>query len=61
MNIFSFMGEHLVLTFFLALVVGDVIVRTTAAIRGHFDATHCDNCSCDDDEDEECSASPSDQ
>lgn len=47
MNIFTFMGEHPILTFFLAMIIGDVVVRTTAAIRGHFDTSHCDNCSCE--------------
>jgi len=45
MNIFTFMGEHPILTFFLAIVLGDCIVRTTAAIRGHLGSVHCGNCS----------------
>jgi len=45
MAIFTFMGEHPILTFFLALIISQCVVNSIMAIRGH-----CDNCRCDEDE-----------
>jgi len=45
MSILTFMGEHPVLTFFLALIFTNCVVKSIAAIRGHFDE-HCDDCNC---------------
>lgn len=51
MNILTFMGEHTWLTFFLALIFSQCVIKSIAAVRGHFDTGHCDNCRCAENDD----------
>lgn len=38
MNFYEFAGNHPILTFFLALILGDVIIKTFRAIFGRKDS-----------------------
>ena len=44
MDILTFMGNHPWLTFFLALILADCIIKSARAIRGQFIPCECKCC-----------------